>query len=316
MKSYDIVVVGGGVAGLTAGIFAARGGYAPLILSTESGGQTASTAEIENYPGIGKVEGPDLVNTFAHEAQNFGCVFLIDTIHGLTHGERITLEGARDSYDCRALIVATGKSPRTLGIPGEKEFFGRGVLCAGALDPEQFRTKHVAIAGGGNAALDAATRLAPFVASVTLIHRRDRFTAEHVLEDRLSRAQNISFIFNTTITEINGNECVQSLLLTSETEERTHLPVDALIVAVGYEVRSRWYASCLDCTDEGKIRIDDACRTNRSGIFAAGDCTTVPYQQIVISAGEGAKAALSASRYLHELDGTKSPRVDWGYVLR
>lgn len=311
---YDICIVGAGAAGLSAGIFAARRGYTVGIISTDYGGQTASTAEIENYPGCGKVEGPDLARAFFREAVGFGCSFISDRINGITRNGTIMLEGVQGQYRCRALIVATGKSPRRLGAAGEQEFFGHGVQYAGAFDPEPFRGCHVLVVGGGNSALDAAVRAALSASQVTLVHRRDQLSGERILQDRLHAAQNISVRLDTTVAAIEGGTRVESARVMDSYGAEQVISVGAVIVAVGFEMRSGWVCGAVSCTEDGRVRIDDSCHTSAEDIFAAGDCTTVPFQQIVISAGEGAKAALSATRYLDGKDGKRSIRTDWGYV--
>lgn len=309
----DIAIVGAGVAGLSAGIFAARRGYTVNIISADCGGQTASTAEIENYPGCGKVEGPDLVRAFLREAREFGCLFTSDQVTGIARDGNIVLEGERAQYRCRALIIASGKTPRRLGVVGEQEFFGKGVHYAGALDAGAFRGLRVLVVGGGNSALDAAVRVARTAAQVTLAHRRDQVSGERVLQDRLSVAQNISVQLETTVASIEGVERVESARLVTGSGEERVIPIDAVIIAAGFEMRSGWLCDAVSCTEDGRIRIDDSCHTSAEDICAAGDCTTVPYQQIVISAGEGAKAALSAARYLDGKEGRRSARTDWGY---
>ena len=309
----DLCIVGAGVAGLSAAIFSARRGLSVLMLSTEIGGQTASTAEIENYPGLGKIEGPDLIARMAQEARAFGCVFQTDTIGVCQSIGGLTLEGARGVYRCRAVIIATGKSQRRLGVPGEQELLGRGVFYAGALDLEPFRGRRCAVIGGGSSALDCAARLSSVASRVTLIHRRDRFGGEQILEERVRNARSVNIFLNTTVGAILGDERVIGISVNTGSEENT-LDVDAVVIAIGFEPRSSVYAAVVDCDEQGRIIIDHSCTTSAEGIFAAGDCTTVPYQQIVISAGEGAKAALSAYRYLLEKDGKRSIRVDWGFV--
>lgn len=311
---YDVCIVGAGVAGLSAGIFAARRGLSTMIVSPEVGGQTASTAEIENYPGLGQVEGDDLMKLFAEEARRYGCSFATDRIETIIADDSLIVRGAHSSLSCRALVIATGKSQRKLNVPGEEELFDRGgVSYAGSLDAESFRGARVAVVGGGNSALSAATRLAPFAKGIFIIHRRDQLSGERVLQDRLARAKNITVLANTVVRAIEGDEYVSAIRIITSGEEES-LNVDRVIIAVGFEVSARWFSGIVDCTEDGRIRIDDACRTSRDGIFSAGDCTTVPFQQIVISAGEGAKAALSAYRYLQAKSGGRSLAVDWGYT--
>lgn len=310
---YDVCIVGGGAAGLSAGIFAARRGLATLIITADHGGQTASTAEIENYPGCGRIEGPRLIARMMREASAFGCEMVEDVISHVERTDHIVLRGAQGIYAGLTLIIATGKSPRRLNVPGEEIFFGRGITFAGALEPKRFARKRVAVVGGGSSAIDAATRIAGHAAHVHIIHRRDTFTAEDILIQRFEKLAEIQKHMNTSVEKIIGDDELEAIRI-KENGEIADIPVDIIIVAIGFESHRKWYRSAIDCTDEGNISIDTACRTNVEEVFAAGDCTTVPYQQIVISAGEGAKAALSAYQYVQKMKGKRGLKVDWGYV--
>lgn len=310
---YDVCIVGGGAAGLSAGIFAARRGLATLIITADHGGQTASTAEIENYPGCGRIEGPQLMAHMMREASAFGCRMIEDVISHVERADHIALRGAKGIYTGRTLIIATGKSPRRLGVPGEETFFGSGIHFAGALDPKKLRGKRIAVVGGGSSAVDAATRIAAQAERIHLIHRRETCTAEDILMHRLEKSPGIQKHMNAFVEKISGTDTLETIRI-NQSGMIVDIPVDIIIVAIGFESRCEWYRDLLDCTDDGKIIIDTACRTSSEEIFAAGDCTTVPYQQIVISAGEGVKAALSAYRYVQERMGERATKVDWGYV--
>lgn len=313
---YDVCIIGGGVAALSAGIFTARHDRSVLIVATELGGQTASTAEIENYPGCGVVEGPDLISHMASEARIFGCDFVCDTAQsiepdednggGIVHCNVCT-------YRARTLIVATGKAPRRLNVPGEQELFGRGVFYAGVLNLEDFKNRRCVVVGGGSSALDAVARLSTATSQITLIHRRDTLSGEAVLQQRMRSMKSVRLFLNTQVSAILGEERVAGLRVNGERGEET-LAADAVVIAIGFEPRTVHFSEVVDADAQGRIVIDHECRTSMRGIFAAGDCTTVPYQQIVISAGEGAKAALSACRYLRNKDGKRGLLVDWGYV--
>lgn len=310
---FDVCIVGGGVTGLCAGIFAARRGLATLIITADRGGQTASTAEIENYPGCGRIEGPRLIARMVREASAFGCTMVEDVISHVKRTDHIVLCGAQGIYKGMTLIIATGKSPRRLSVPGEEKFFGRGITFAGVLEPKRFSRKRVAVVGGGSSAIDAATRIAGHAAQVHLIHRRDTCTAEDILMRRFEESSGIQKHMNAFVDTIIGDDVLEAIRI-KENGEIVDIPVDIIIVAIGFESRREWYCGAIDCTTDGNIIIDTACRTNVEEIFAAGDCTTVPYQQIVISAGEGAKAALSAYQYVQKRKGKRGLKVDWGYV--
>ncbi|MBI4599376.1 FAD-dependent oxidoreductase [Candidatus Uhrbacteria bacterium] len=312
---YDVCIIGAGAAGLCAGIFSARRGLSTLILGSDLGGQTASTAEIENYPGCRAIEGPDLIREFYEEALRFGCLFSVDRIgHIKKSNGGFSVGGTLQEYVSKTVIVATGKSPRMLGVPGEDSFIGHGIVYGGAFDPIGYKGKRVVIVGGGNSAMDAAARLAGYASQITVVHRRDGFTGEAILRERVERISDIDCRFGSRIISLGGSQCLESVEIESGDASRRVLQADALIVAIGFEARNEWFAGILACSSDGRIIVDSRCRTNCEGIFAAGDCTTVPYQQIVISAGEGAKAALSAYRYVAKNDGRRPVQVDWGYI--
>lgn len=314
LYDLDMVIVGGGVAGLSAGIFAARRGLKPVIITSGLGGQTAATAEIENYPACGPIEGPDLVKRFYDEALHFGCTMVNDEVLSIIKdGDLFLVTGRKHTLKSLMVIIASGKSPRKLDVPGEDALIGRKLFYAGAFDEKQFLKKRIAIIGGGNSALDIATRFSAHASSVVLIHRRDSFSGEAVLLERLSKAKNIERIMNSRIKRIDEGDEHVSLTVSDDMGNEQELDVDAIIVAAGFEARNDMYKDLVNCTDEKTIIIDDQCRTNCEGVWAAGDCTTVPFQQIVISAGEGAKAALSAAHYYAKKSGKRMSRVDWGF---
>ncbi len=311
----DCIIVGAGAAGLVAGIYTARRGLSTIIIGADLGGQTASTAEIENYPGCGVVEGPDLIGRFFHEAQQFGCTFLIDDIRLLEKdGDGFVLSSSGQQYRSRTVIIATGKSPRRLGVPGEEDFIGKGIVYGGAFDASEYDGKRVAIVGGGNSAMDAVTRLFGHASHLTSIHRRDSFAGEKVLLDRVAGVPQLNRLFGAHVTALTGSHTLEALVVQTSSGEQRTLPVDVVVVAIGFESRNEWVADIVPCTDDKHIITDAQCLTRCEGVFAAGDCTTVPYQQIVISAGEGAKAAISAYHYLAKKEGKRALQVDWGYI--
>lgn len=315
LYDLDIVIIGGGVAGLSAGIFAARRGLKPVIISADLGGQTASTVEIENYPAFGPIEGPDLIQRFYDEAIRFGCTIISDEVISTSKDtDMFLVTGRHHQLKTLALIIASGKSPRRLGVPGEDVLIGKKVFYAGAFDPKEFFQKRIAVIGGGNSALDIATRFSTHALSLSLIHRRDAFSGETILLDRLARTDNVTRIMNTHVVEMQESNGGVLLTVRDDNDRESILDVDSVIVAAGFEARCDIVKNIIDCTDEKTIIIDDQCRTSCEGVWAAGDCTTVPFQQIVISAGEGAKAALSACQYIAKKSGKRMPQVDWGFT--
>jgi len=228
-------------------------------------------------------------------------------------GDCFFVVGRQYQLKASALIIASGKSPRKLGVPGEEALIGKKIFYAGALDPMQFFQKRIAVIGGGNSALDIATRFSAHVSSITLVHRRNSFSGEAILLERLIHARNVERMMNSSVREVKDGDDGVSITIHNEQKEEKERTVDAVIVAVGYEARNDIYKELVHCTDEKTIVIDDQCRTRCEGVWAAGDCTTVPFQQIVISSGEGAKAALSACQYLAKRSGKRIPKVDWGF---
>lgn len=311
----DVCVIGAGAAGLSAALFVARRGYTVYVVTADIGGQTSSTAEIENYPGLGSVEGPALMTLFKKEALSFGAGLYVDSITSIENkGDSFLLSGAHGQIRAQSVIIATGKSPRSLGVAREEDFLGNGLVYSGLGDPSESRDAHVVVVGGGNSALTAVLHIAPFAKKVTLVHRRDALMGEKVLLDRVHALKGITTIFSSTIVNLSGDDRLTSVTVRQGDGDEREVPVDILIVALGFEARNNWLKSLVQCSDESCITIDNECKTNTEGIFAAGDCTNIPYQQIVISAGEGAKAGLSACRYLDMKQGRASPRTDWGYV--
>lgn len=316
MTKYDVIIIGGGVAGWTAALFTARRGLHTLVISKDLGGQTSSTLEVENYPGLGRIEGPDLIQRFYQDARAGGVEALfigVRTILKLDDGFLIKTEN-EGAFFGEAVILACGKTPRQLGCEGEKEFQGKGIVYSSFKNPEEWKGKILAVIGGGSSSLQAATSLDAFAQKIYLIHRRDEFRGEAVLIDRLKKSVHIEKKLNRIPLAFTGTDSLQSLTLKNIlTGEEEVLDIDGVCIAAGFELQTQFLADLIQCDDEGKIRITTRNETNCQGIFAAGDVTAIPYQQIVISAGEGAKAAISAYQYLYQKRGKRPLRVDWGY---
>ena len=315
-EELSLIIIGGGVAACTAGMFAGRRGLTTLLLAKDLGGQTASTSEIDNYPGVGRIEGPHLIQLFADQARSVGSRFLFHEVVGIAHdGDMFTVQTAHSAYRSDAVICAFGKTPKSLMIQGEERFIGRGLHYCNSYDVDQYRDTTVAVVGGGNSALGLVRRLAPIARRIYLIHRRDEFRAEQILCEYLETIPNCEKKIHSIVTELHGNDCLNSITVRdmhTQTEER--LEVEGLFIGIGFESRSDVFREFIQCDSAGRILIDQQCKTSREGVFAAGDCTTTPYQQIVISAGEGAKAAISAYQYISKKKGTRSLQVDWGFI--
>lgn len=320
---YDFIIVGGGAAGLAAAIYGSRRALKTLVITESLGGQAATTEEIENYPGVGLTGGPTLTQSFKEQAERFGATFVFERAERLAAttlkdgqlGYTVTTD--RGTYTGRTLLIATGLSHRHLNVPGERQLTGKGVSYCATCDAPLFKDQPVAVIGGGNSALDSALLLAKYSPSVTLIHRGPRFSGEATVLDRAKRASNIQRIVEAVVTEIQGKERVTGIKLASVTDPaRTRdLAVAGVFVEIGYEVHPELFADFVETDAKQQIVVSPTGETSRPGVFAAGDITTVPFKQIVISAGAGAKAALQAHHYLlRQGVFTEEIPTDWGII--
>lgn len=313
---YDVIIVGGGAAGLSAAIFSCRRGLSTLVISKDVGGQTASTSEIENYPGVGRVEGPHLIDRFLSEAREYGVTIVLGEVTGITRtDDGCVVDATSGTYESESVILAFGKTPRDLAVPGEKEFLGTGVSYAFVTDAALAEGKAVAVIGGGNSALEAVHLLAAHAERIFLIHRRADFRGEQILLDRIQNEKKLVTLTPYAVCEIQGGDSVERVVLEHlETKETKEIEVSMVFPCLGFEPRSGFIKELVVCDESGRVIITPECQTNVPGIFAAGDITTVPYQQIVVSAGEGAKAAISVYHYLRVKRGERGAHVDWGFL--
>lgn len=314
MTRYDIIIVGAGAAGLTAALYATRRKLSTLVLSQDLGGQTASTLDIENYPGIDFSTGPDLMNRFAAQAKKFGAEIVLDGVASIAESDAgFTLSTASGTvYQANAVILSFGKTHRHLDIPGEAEFLNKGVVYCATCDAPLFNDKPVAVVGGGNSAMDAVILLSKIASKIYLIHRRNEFRAEAVLVDRVIHDPKVELVLESAVKEIKGSQFVNSLVVTTPAGEK-ELLVEGVFVEIGQIVNTEFLKDLVQLNETGEIVIDANNQTSHPGIFAAGDVTIVPFKQTVISAGEGAKAALAAYNHLQGRDpGAKF--ADLGYI--
>ncbi len=298
MHSYDIIVVGAGAAGLTSAIYSSRRKLSTLVIGKEVGGQAATTLSIENYPGIESTTGPDLMNQFAKQAKRFGAEIITGEILSVSKNDTgFLVRTTTDSYQTKAVILAFGSQHRHLDVPGEKEFLNKGVVYCATCDAPFFEGKPVAIVGGGNGALYAATVLLPLASKIYIIHRGETQKAEAWLVDKVRKEPKVEIITQANVKEILGNTFLEKIKIETPEGER-ELPVEGIFISIGHTVDSAFLNGLIDLDSRGQIIVDQFGRTSVAGIFAAGDATTVPYKQMVIAAGEGAKAALSAYDYI------------------
>lgn len=295
---YDTIIIGGGISGATAAIYAARRKMKSIILTLDLGGQLNKITEIENWPGEDKISGLDFAGRLAKQLQKFD----VQIKYGqaakiIPHKNGFIVQTMQAKYQCKTVILAFGKVPRTMNIKGEDQFMGRGVSYCATCDAPFFKDKTVAVMGGGNSALDAAILLSKIASKVYLIHRRDQFRAEKHLVDKLASLNNIETVLNSNIAEIKGSQKVEKLLL----ENSKELTVNGLFIEAGFVVNNVLVKDLVEFNQTGSIIVDDHQQTSHPGIFAAGDMTTSPYQQLVIAAGQGATAALAAYEYTQRI---------------
>ena len=300
--SFETVIIGGGPSGMTAGIYMARKLTRTLLISPELGGQVLWTANVENYPGQGVISGWELAGSFRRQFEQQPIhLRLNDTVSLLEltdNGGRVTTEGG-GRYDFRSLIVASGKRSRKLSVPGEDEFYGRGVTYCSTCDGPLYRGETVAVIGGGNSALSAANDLLALGCTVHLVNLAPGLQADGVLVERAIATQRITVYSHYQVDEIMGGRTVNGIRIHDQDGGSSlTIPVTGVFIEIGLIPNSRFTEGILALNKQGEILINCRCETNIPGIFAAGDVTSVPEKQIVIAAGEGAKAALGASDYL------------------
>jgi len=302
VKQTEILVVGAGPAGLTAGIYAARSGHRALVLEKAfAGGQMALTSEVENYPGFSEpVSGMLLAQTMEQQAIRFGCEVLSAEATGITAApagfEVATTTGP---VAAAAVIVCTGVKPKLLGVPGEKELSGRGVSYCAVCDGPLFKGREVAVIGGGDSALDEALYLSNIASHVHVVHRRDEFRACPFAQQRLRERENITYHLSCVVESINGTQRVESLTIKNLKDASTIIvPVGGTFIYVGWLPNTGWCSSLLALDDSGNVKADDRLRTTAPGVFAAGDVRNTPLRQVATAVGDGALAAMSAHDFL------------------
>ena len=299
----DVIIIGGGPAGLTAAIYAVRAGLDTLVLeANQLGGQVAVSAEVDNYPAVPHTMGWVLANSMAQQVQAMDVPIQYARVTALERTEagfRLRVEGGED-LTCRSVILANGAKRRKLGCPGEEEFLGRGVSYCATCDGAFFKGRDVAVMGGGNTAVEDALYLAGICRSVTLIFRRDRLTAQRKLVEAAEGKENLRLCPQSLVTAVTGGDLVETVEITSaENGEKRSLPVSALFVAIGLEPDNAPFAPPLALDDYGYILAGEDCKTNVPGVFAAGDSRTKLLRQIVTAVADGAVAAMQAERFLH-----------------
>lgn len=312
MEQYDLIIVGGACAGLAAGTYAARRELKTLIITKDIGGQIATTPTVENYPGVDFITGPQLAADMQVQALKWGAELVFDEVSKIEkRGEKdFVLAGFKNEYRGKALLLAYGKTPRSLDVPGEQQYAGYGVSYCVTCDAPLYRGKTVVVVGGGSSALEGALILSQVAAKVYLVHRRNEFRGEDILVKQVEAAENVEMVLSSVSQEIVGDgKYVTALrVVNNETNETRDLEVHGVFVEIGFIVNSALIKDLVELDRLNQVITNKKMETSTPGVFAAGDLTDSPYKQAVISAGEGAAAALTAYSYIH--DG-KSAGVDW-----
>jgi len=304
-KQVKVLVLGSGPAGLAAALYAARAELAPVVLTgMELGGQAALTHTIENYPGFPEgVGGQELGELFQKQAERFGATVEFDTAQSVDLSQRpfkVTTDNG--IYHADSLIVATGARPNHLEIPGETELTGKGVSYCATCDGWFFKNKKVIVVGGGDSALEEGLFLTRFASSVTIVHRRDSLRAGKVLQNRAFNDPKVSFVWNSTLTDIKGEGKVTSVGLKNiVTGETSNLVTDGVFIFIGHTPNTQMFNGQLDMDENGYIRSNAWMETNAPGVFVAGEVTDSHFRQVVTSAGMGASAAIQATHYLEKV---------------
>lgn len=298
---YDTLIIGAGPAGLSAAIYCGRKKLKTAVITVDVGGQGNLTAHIENYPGALPQSGMELMDKFKTLVDKFGAEFIFGKVTEVRklkdYFEVILSDGQK--YQSKTVILTYGKVPRMLNVPGEDKFLGKGVSTCATCDGPLFKNKIVAVAGGGNSAVEAALDLSAYAQKVYLIHRRQEFRADEINLEKLKRDKKVELLTDSVVTEVKGDKFVSSLWVENlKTKKKKELKIDGLFLEVGYVVDSSMVKKCVQVNKNNEVLVDSLGRTSCEGIFAAGDVTDTPFKQAIIAAGDGARAALSAYNYL------------------
>lgn len=299
--NYELIIIGGGPAGMTAGIYATRLGVKTLLITKEFGGQIGKKAvAIENYPGFESISGPDLVKKMVSHLKAQEIKIEIDEVLNLKkkNGNFLISTKNKKEFIAKALILATGADPRPLEVPGEKEFIGKGVSYCALCDGPLFRDKTVAIIGGGNAGFETAQFLSKIVKKIYILEFSDQVKADEVNQKLVRKTGKTEIIINAKLKEIKGNKFVNEIIY-EEKGKKKNLEVEAVFVEVGYEPATSYAKGLVEFNERDEIKVKpETCKTSFPGIFAAGDLNEGPFKQIITAAGEGAKAALAAHNFI------------------
>ncbi len=308
-KIYDVTIIGAGPAGLTAAVYTSRANMSTLILERGvPGGQMVNTEAIENYPGYESILGPDLSNKMFEHAKMFGAEYAYGDVKEVIDGESYkTIKAGSKEIKTRTIIIATGAEHRNLGVQGETELGGRGVSYCAVCDGAFFKNKEIVVVGGGDSAVEEAIFLTRFVSKLTIIHRRDKLRAQKIIQDRAFANEKISFLWDSVITSVNGQEKVSSVTVKNVKDDtETEMKAEGLFVFVGMDPLTKPFEALGILNQKGYVVTDENMTTKVPGIFAAGDVREKTLRQIVTATGDGSIAAQFAQQFVEELEASEA----------
>jgi|SRR3989344_811345 len=309
MDNYDVIIIGGGAAGLTSAIYSCRKNLKTLVIKgPHPGGETALTNNIQNYPGFENNSGLELMDIFEKQAKKFNAKFLENTVINVSkkNNKFIVKLDDKKEYQSKAVILAFGRKRRKLNIPGEDKFLGKGLSTCIICDAPLFANKTVAVIGGGNSAIEGVVELSNIATKIFLVHRREEFKADEITVNEMKKKKNVELLLNTIPLEIIGDNFVNSLKIQNLKTKKTEIiKLEGIFTEIGYDTDTTIVNGLIDKNELGEIIVDLRCNTKTPGLFASGDLTLIPYKQTVISAGMGSIAALEAHRYITELNRKK-----------
>ena len=302
---YDVIVIGAGTAGMTAGIYARRAGKTVLIIEGKSyGGQIINTPEVENYPGISKVSGFTFANNLYNQTRELGAEFKFEEVIKIQNnsGYKVVVTN-KTKYQGKTVIIATGAKNRPLGVNNEDKLTGAGVSYCATCDGAFFRGKDVAVVGGGNTALEDALFLSDYCNLVYVVHRRNEFRGEKGMADILKEKSNVKFVFDSVVKSIKGEQSVEGLeILNVKKNTLSEIKIQGVFIAIGQMPDNDRFSDIVELDDKGYIKADETCTTNTEGVFVAGDCRTKQVRQLTTAASDGAVAALAACSYINKIN--------------
>ena len=308
-KKYDVAIIGGGPAGLTAGIYAARAGKSTAVIERGLiGGQITFTDSIDNFPAAPGMNGSEYAMKIQSQAESFGAEIIMDEITEVappeSEGGAFKIKGNSDEYEATAVVLATGLDNRKMGISGEDGLISRGISFCAVCDGAFFRNKEVAVYGGGNTAVEDAAFLANICSKVTIIHRRDRFRAEQAVVDELKALDNVEFVMTSNVVGVNGDKALESITVkNNETGETRDIDVSALFVAIGKIPNGKPFANLVATDEAGYFDIGETCEASTPGVFVAGDGRSKELKQLTTAVSDGSIAATKACHYVDRMNG-------------